>query len=248
AADASAAPVPATGWHRRGRYALALGLPALIFLIASAMRLPVVLSRVDDGNRGARRIEGEDLALIWAPAGPGWSWLQDWGGYPAWQDLALYGFPPVGLVDKPGYDPPAGSDAPKGYATDADMARYQLCHYLDAEGLQLLDAPQGIWRMPTVDELARSLVRHGQTAGCRWQGELREPMDCRVEPDKESPLWATDQPAIYYWAAESYVRRDDFGEVIDTQRAYYVSFNGVVNVASKRGGNPRNGYRCVREP
>ena len=240
--------LPAAGWRRRGRYGLAIGLPAAIFLVASAMRLPTVLSRLDDGDRGARRIDGNGLTLVWAPEGPGWNWRQDWGGYPSWQDLALYGLPPVGLVDKPGYDPPAGSDAPKRYASDDDMARYPLCRYLDAAGLQLMDAPQDVWRMPSVDELARSLVRQGRNAGCRWQGELREPMDCRVEPDKESPLWATDQPAIYYWAAESYVRRDDFGEVIDTQRAYYVSFNGVVNVASKRGGNPRNGYRCVREP
>ena len=63
-------------------------------------------------------------------------------------------------------------------------------------------------------------------------------MACDIRPDKESPLWATDVPVIYYWAAESFSESD----------SYYVSFNGYVNATYKLGGNPRHGYRCVREP
>jgi hypothetical protein len=59
-----------------------------------------------------------------------------------------------------------------------------------------------------------------------------------VRPDKETPLWAPDAPAIYYWAFEAY----------DDWRAYFVSYNGFVNATSKTGGNPRHSYRCVREP
>ena len=55
--------------------------------------------------------------------------------------------------------------------------------------------PQDVWRMPTVDELVRSLVRRGENAGCAWDGEQKRAA-CRVAPDKEMPLWATDEPPI----------------------------------------------------
>ncbi len=48
--------------------------------------------------------------------------------------------------------------------------------------------------MPTADEVARSLVRHDHNAGCTWQPG-RGRADCGVQPDKESPLWATDRRA-----------------------------------------------------
>jgi hypothetical protein len=47
-----------------------------------------------------------------------------------------------------------------------------------------------------------------------------------------------DPAAIYYWTADAY----------DERRGYFVAFNGMVNATSKRGGNPRHSYRCVREP
>ncbi len=46
-----------------------------------------------------------------------------------------------------------------------------LCRYLSEDGLTLMAEPQGIWRMPTTDEIVRSLARHGQNAGCAWDGE-----------------------------------------------------------------------------
>ncbi|RMD93222.1 MAG: hypothetical protein D6814_15915, partial [Calditrichaeota bacterium] len=52
-----------------------------------------------------------------------------------------------------------------------------------------------------------------------------------------SPLWAPNWSPIYYWAA------DEFNE----RQAYYVSYNGYVQHQPKSWGNPRHGYRCVRE-
>jgi hypothetical protein len=57
-------------------------------------------------------------------------------------------------------------------------------------------------------------------------------------PDKETPLWNPDAPPIYYWAAD----------VSNEEDAYYVSYNGFVSAQPKTFGNPRHGYRCVREP
>ncbi len=190
----------------------------------------MLLTRVDDGDRGARLIEGTGVTLIWAPKGPGWNWKQPWGGYPSWDHIALYGVPPVGFEDKLGY-----ADR---HATMKDMETTGLCRYLSEDGLTLMDEPQDIWRMPTTDEIVRSLVQHGENAGCTWDGEAGN-ADCSGRPNKDTPLWAPDEEPIYYWSADEY----------DEHEAYYVSYNGsMIAHQPKSWGNPRHGYRCVREP
>jgi hypothetical protein len=224
---------PPRRWMVRNlRYVLGLGLPLLVLVVVSAVQLPAVLLRVDDGDRGARLVEGNGVTLVWAPAGPGWNGQQQTeisGGWNlSWDRLAWYGLPPVGLEDKPGT---AGR-----HATQAEMDRTGLCRYLAEDGVTLLDELQGIWRMPTTDEMVRSLVKRGEDAGCTWNGE-RGRASCRVWPDKETPLWSSRQSAIYYWT----------GDEVDTGQAWYVSYNGWVRYQSKSWGNPRHGYRCVRE-
>lgn len=213
---------------RHLRLVAALGLPLLTALIVAAVNLPVVLTRGDDGDRSARLIEGNGVSLIWAPAGPGWNWKQDFGGYPSWRALALYGLDPVGLATDVKADL---------IATEADMAATGLCAYLSEDGAALSETPLSIWRMPTVDELARSLSLHNENAGCTWSGETGK-LACALRPDKETPLWAPDEPPVYYWAADAY----------DKEEAYYVSYTGFVSSQPKTWGNPRHGYRCVREP
>jgi hypothetical protein len=216
-------------WFKRNLRALiAIGLPTLTGLVVAAYNLPVVLTRVDDGDRSARLIVGNDVDLLWAPAGPGWNWKQDYGGYPSWDMLASYGMGSLGL------------DTEKFTTTHADelvMQRTGICAYLNMEGTALEDHPVNIWRMPTVDEIARSLSRHGQNAGCVWDGEDGK-MTCTIRPDKETPLWAPDQPPVYLWAANEF----------DAEEAYYVSYTGFVSHQPKDWGNPRHGYRCVQEP
>jgi hypothetical protein len=229
-------PAPDLPWWRRNlRYLLATIPSFIVFVGVSVVMLPVVLTRVDDGDRGARLIEGNGVTLIWAPEGPGWNWKQPWGGYPSWQSIALYGLPPVGMEDKPGYGRQGDQIV---FATAADMATYNLCRYLSEDGLALMEEPQDVWRMPTTDEMVRSLVRHGENAHCNWNGEFRTQVSCLIKPDKESPLWTTAYAPIYYWTADEYNER----------RAYFVCFNGTVSATSKTGGNPRHSYRCVREP
>ena len=123
--------------------------------------LPGILARVDDGERGMRRITGTDVDLIWAPSGPGWNWLQDFGGYPSWNKLAWYGVEPVGMETK---------HESGVFASQADMDAAGLCSYLSADGLTLMDESQDIWRMPTVDEMVASLALHGENCGCEWLG------------------------------------------------------------------------------
>ncbi|MDH5505803.1 MAG: hypothetical protein OEZ02_01110 [Anaerolineae bacterium] len=215
-------------WRRHWQRVLALGLPVLIILGISARMLPFVLARHDDGERGARLISGSGLALVWAPAGPGWNWKQPWGGYPSWNALAWYGMAPVGLK--------TGDQLPDGYASQNDMDRTGLCRYLDSSGLNLMSEPQNVWRMPSTAEIVAALSYRGDNAGCSWTGDLGIAA-CTHTPDKETPLWAPDQSPIYMWSGEQY----------DNVEAYYVSYNGRVQAQPKSWGNPRHGYRCVRE-
>ena len=216
-------------WFRRNlRTLIAIALPTLTGLVVAAYNLPIVLTRVDDGDRSARLIEGNGVELIWAPAGPGWNWKQDFGGYPSWDMIASYGIEPLGL------DPDKFTTT---HADELDMQTTGVCAYLSEDGTSLEDHPVNIWRMPTTDELARSLSRHDQNAGCTWDGETGE-MDCAIRPDKETPLWAPDQQPVYLWSADEY----------DADDAYYVSYTGFVSKQPKDWGNPRHGYRCVRAP
>ncbi|MFN2146262.1 MAG: hypothetical protein ACK2T7_12990 [Anaerolineales bacterium] len=222
--------VPAKWWRRNLALLVTLGIPVLITIGMLAVNLPTVLARVDDGDRGARTIVGSDgVALVWAPKGPGWNWQQEWGGYPSWNSIARYGMGTVG-IDKQDW---SYGDA---HATQAEFDQYNVCRYLVEDGLSLADEPQDIWRMPKVAELVAASALHGENAGCVWNGELAQ-MECELTPDKETPLWAPDESPVYYWAYEEY----------DQENAYYISFNGWVKQQPKSWGNPRHGYRCVKD-
>jgi hypothetical protein len=54
-------------------YAVSLGLPLLTMITCGIEPVYRVSTRFDDGDRGARLVQGNGVALLWAPAGPGWS-------------------------------------------------------------------------------------------------------------------------------------------------------------------------------
>jgi hypothetical protein len=110
-----------------------------------------------------------------------------------------------------------------------------VCLYLSEDGSRLETSFQGYWRMPTTDEIVRSLVRHGENAGCIWEGETGN-QQCTVTPDKETPLWNPNSPIIYLWTADE----------VNREEAYYVTYHGTVWASSKFVGLGSMGYRCVR--
>ncbi len=213
---------PAVPPARRRWAAVAVAGGAMAITVAvSAMWIPRLASRLDDGDRGERRIVGAGIDLIWAPAGPGWNQVEpdDWM---SWDELAWWGADPM----------------PTRHATGDDMELFGLCRYLSADGTELQDRPAGAWRMPTTDEVVGSLVRDGSPVGCTWDG-VSASASCPTEPDKETPLWAPDEAPIYYWTADEF----------DVDEAWYVNYSGsIVAHQPKDWGNPRHGYRCVREP
>lgn len=219
---------------RRGRWRVwtALGVPLALGIGITAVRLPAVMSRVDDGRRDARRIEGKGVELIWAPAGPGWGrGMGHADGHPSWDAIALYGVEPMG------FDATKRSPGGSEHATLDDMRRTGASRYLAEDGLRMMPEPVDAWRMPSVDEITRSLVRRGTNAGGRWNGELGR-IEFEVEPDKETPLWDPQASPIYLWAFDE----------SSASHAYYVSYNGWVGHQPKSFGNPRHGYRFVKDP
>lgn len=218
-------------WKRHLRVLVTAGVPLLVAVITAASNLPTVLTRHDDGYTGTRVIEGNGVTLVWAPEGPGWNWLQDFGGYPSWNSLALYGMEPIGL------DWHGKLTADTGNATSAHMDSCGLCAYLSEDGHTLLDTPIYVWRMPTTDEIVRSLCIDGHHAGCTWDGESSS-ANCAERPDKQSPLWNPNEQPVYYWTADE----------VDSGMARFVNYNGFgIHSQPKGWGNPRHGYRCVRE-
>jgi len=190
-------------WVRNYRLALIVGVPILAIIIGPAQQLPGLLARYDDGLRGMRTIAGNGVTLVWAPQGPGWNQPQPDGSYPSWNAIANYG----------------GSGA-------------GLCGHLSEDGTSLLPEAVRAWRLPTADEVVRSLTRGGRNAGCTWDGRSSH-ATCVQPPDKETPLWAPDQPPIYYLTA------DAAGE----QHVLGVNYTGGITPHRRNAGV---GYRCVK--
>jgi hypothetical protein len=194
---------PTQWWRRHYRVALVVGVPIVAVAIAPARQLPDLIARHDDGLRGARTIAGNGVTLTWAPEGPGWNRRQADGAYLSWDAIARYG----------------GSGA-------------GLCGHLNEDGTALLPTPVRVWRLPTSDEVVRSLTRGGVNAACTWDGRA-DHARCAMPPDKETPLWAPDQPAIYYLTA------DEAG----AEHVLGVNYTGGITPHRRTSGV---GYRCVR--
>ncbi len=243
--------VPSHFLFRRPRLTVSLGLPLITFLGVVVFWSFSLMNRVDDGNLGPSRIVGTNVDLVWAPAGPGWALgalqgnekavdLQSGGrGFynPSWNQLARYGINPVGL-DKV-LKSKQEDASPNGFIGDAtieELNEHCLCNYLSEDGLTLLPTTQNIWRLPSVPEVAASLPHHKQLANCIWDGG-QGPMLCENRPDKESPLWDPSRSPIYLLTNTE----------ADSQRIWFVSYNGQVQQTFKSWGNPRHGYRCVKE-
>jgi len=111
----------------------------------------------------------------------------------------------------------------------------QTCRYLSEDGLSLATSPQHIWRLPTVDEVVRSMALHGQNSGGEWDAETAE-ATYETNPDKESPLWNPYSQVIYWWTATE----------IDEERAYIIVYDGKVWPRSKQFGPEYLGFRCVK--
>jgi hypothetical protein len=111
----------------------------------------------------------------------------------------------------------------------------KICQHLSEDGLDLATSPENVWRLPTVDEAVRSMVRHGQNSSGVWDAEETD-ATYGITPDKESPLWNVHSQVIYWWTATE----------IDDQRAYIIVYDGKVWPRSKDFDPDYLGFRCVK--
>jgi hypothetical protein len=178
-------------------YACAAILPFSVALVCGAPSAYRVANRVDDGIRDARVVEGNGIALMWAPRGPGWP------------------------------------DDNRGYTwREADS----ICASLTDDGRGVAATRQNIWRLPSVEEAVRSMARHGKNAGGSWDS-IAARAEYAVEPDKESPLWDSWSPVIYWWTSTP----------VDEGNAYKIVYNGQVWPARRKTHLAYFAFRAVRD-
>lgn len=106
---------------------------------------------------------------------------------------------------------------------------------LAPEGDRLLEFPLHAWRLPTRDEVVRSLSFRGQNAGGTLAPDGASAR-YRVLPDKETPLWDPRSEVIYWWTA------DELGG----EQAWSVCYNGTLLPRRKAARMGTLGFRAVR--
>ena len=111
----------------------------------------------------------------------------------------------------------------------------RACQYLGEDGLTLAPSPQHTWRLPTVDEVVRSMARHGQNSGGVWDADTAQ-ASYETTPDKESPLWNAHSQVIYWWTATE----------VDEEHAYIIVYDGKVWQRAKQFSAAYLGFRCVK--
>lgn len=110
------------------------------------------------------------------------------------------------------------------------------CAHLTEDGKSISDTAVNLWRLPTVEEVARSLTRNGENAGGIWNRN-RMKATYRIKPDKEPPLWRVNSPIIYWWTST---------EVSDSTVCRIV-YNGSVQQVGKRLKMGSLGFRAVKQ-
>jgi len=100
---------------------------------------------------------------------------------------------------------------------------------------KLNEDDKNIWRLPTRDEIVRSMTRKNNNA-VGYIDSLGI-AQYKIKPDKETPLWNPHSKVIYYWT----------NEPKNENQAFLVAYNGYILGRSKDSGANYQGYRCVKK-
>lgn len=111
------------------------------------------------------------------------------------------------------------------------------CSRLAADGQTLMDTPQCIWRLPTVEEAVRSMALHGKNAGGSWDAAANK-ASYTIAPDKETPLWDTYSRVIYYWVS---------GDTGKEDTAFIIVYDGGVFTRIRASRYGYLSFRAVKE-
>jgi hypothetical protein len=72
-----------------------------------------------------------------------------------------------------------------------------ICKYLSEDGLSITSQPTNIWRLPTVEEVVKSMQKHG--VNCKGRINSKGEPEYEIRPDKETSLWNPNSKVIYWW-------------------------------------------------
>jgi len=109
------------------------------------------------------------------------------------------------------------------------------CQLLNQDGKSVASEPQDIWRLPTVDEIVRSMALHGENSKGVWDTKNKK-ATYEKRPDKEFPLWDTYSQIIYWWTNTE----------LDQKNAYIIVYDGKVWPRAKKMDIGNLGFRCVK--
>ena len=109
-----------------------------------------------------------------------------------------------------------------------------ICKYLSEDGLSITSQPINIWRLPTVEEVVKSMQRHG--VNCKGRLNLKGEPEYEIRPDKETPLWNPNSKVIYWWTETE----------IDKDNAYIIVYDGKIWKRKKNFGPNYLGFRAVK--
>jgi hypothetical protein len=112
------------------------------------------------------------------------------------------------------------------------------CARLSEDGTQLMDEEQNFWRLPSVEEAVRCQTRNNENAGGVWNEQTHQ-ASYRHTPDKETPLWDSNSPIIYYWTAQAVPNQKD--------QAYIIDYKGGVFAKNITYSPDYRTYRCVQD-
>ncbi|MBC7194162.1 MAG: hypothetical protein H5U37_00655 [Caldisericia bacterium] len=180
------------------------------------------INRLNDGYRGEREIKGFEINLTWAGEGVAFHFQSK--GNLSWNEIALYGKDKIGFENKRYI-----------YATKEDFEKYNMFRYINYEGTELTEEILDYWRLPTIDELTRTMYRKGKCVGVPWNGKTNR-QNYEIVPDKETPLWLPDEPVIYYLSSTE----------ANEKEVYAISYNGTVFKINKSTVLGSLGFRAVR--
>lgn len=112
------------------------------------------------------------------------------------------------------------------------------CAHLADDGLQLMDKAQHLWRLPSIEEAVRCQTRKGENAGGVWNAQTGQ-VNYLLTPDKETPLWDSHSPIIYYWTAEAVPGKTD--------QAYIIDYKGGIFPKNTLNNPDYRTFRCVKD-
>lgn len=117
--------------------------------------------------------------------------------------------------------------------TDWETAK-EICSKLNENANHLNDNATNIWRLPTKEEIIKSLTKNNTNA----KGHIDNSgiTQYQTKPDKETPLWNPNSQIIYYWTSDS----------ANEETAYLVAYNGIILQRNKNSAADYQGYRCVK--